>query len=310
MGHVITFLRLVVERIAGDRSKFLRLGGSIIALILVGGSGFLGWSLEHLVLITEGPQKLAFELTLLIVLASCLAARSLCDNVIEVLAHLSVAADNDTAALDPAREQLGRIVGRDVRYLDRQAILRAASETAAENSVDGIFAPLFWMLVGCAIWTAGWESGPGPLSLALVYKSSSTIDSMLGYRQGRLLWLGSAGARLDDCLTWLPARLVLLTLPLISQPLQKWPHLVWHAQRDGALDLSPNSGISEAIFAYCAGVRMGGCNYYGERCINKPILAEAAPPPMISNVHHILRLSIFLETGWLVIAAVLGLMFT
>ena len=83
-------------------------------------------------------------------------------------------------------------------------ILRAAAETASENAVDGFFAPLFWMLLGAWIWEC-WPELPGPLALAWGFKASSTLDSMLGYRSGRLRWLGTAGARLDDVLTWCPA---------------------------------------------------------------------------------------------------------
>ena len=307
MGNMITFLRLITERIATDQTRILQVGGGVIALILIGSSGFFGWLLEHLALVAENPQKLVFECILLVMLASCLATRSLYDNVMVVLKQLSAVTSDELNALQPVHKRLRQIVGRDVYSLSRAEILRATSETAAENAVDGIFAPLFWMLVGCAIWMAGYKSGPGPLSLALIYKASNTLDSMLGYRRGKLRWLGTASARLDDCLTWIPARLVLLTLPLVSQPWHKWLCLIRYAQRDGALDPSPNAGLSEAIFAHCIGIRMGGGNYYAGLWVDKPVLAAESPPPVSEKVQHILHLSIWLEVVWLAAATILSL---
>ena len=201
----------------------------------------------------------------MIALASALAARSLRDSVLAVLQALP--------DLPSARDRLSWIVGRDVSQLDQDDILRASAETASENAVDGLFAPLFWMLIGAALWKAGFSQGPGPLALAWAFKASSTLDSMLGYKQGRLRWLGTAGARLDDLLTWLPCRMVLITLPLVSMSWTKWPTTVRAAASDGRPDPSPNAGLSESIFAHCADVQMGGLNRYRSTWINKPLLS-------------------------------------
>ena len=208
MGGVITGLRQWIEAWAGDRPFRLRAGGVLITLVLVLGSGATGWLLERLLLPQSPlPQPLS-ALLVAIALASALAARSLRDSVLAVLQALP--------DLPSARDRLSWIVGRDVSQLDQDDILRASAETASENAVDGLFAPLFWMLIGAGLWKAGFSQGPGPLALAWAFKASSTLDSMLGYKQGRLRWLGTAGARLDDLLTWLPCRLVLITLPLVS----------------------------------------------------------------------------------------------
>ena len=82
-------------------------------------------------------------------------------------------------SLKPARRNLSWIVGRDVQSLDRKGLLRAAAETASENAVDGVFAPLLWMVIGALLWKI-LPSGPGPLALAWGFKASSTLDSMLG----------------------------------------------------------------------------------------------------------------------------------
>jgi adenosylcobinamide-phosphate synthase len=158
-------------------------------------------------------MQLAALALLVIALASALAGRSLEQAVAAVLKAL---AGDGQKRLERARQRLAWIVGRDTSDLDGPEILRAAAETASENAVDGLFAPLFWMLVGAALWTAGQSGWPGPLALAWAFKAASTLDSMLGYRRGRLRWLGTAGAKLDDLLTWLPCRLVALSLPLAA----------------------------------------------------------------------------------------------
>jgi adenosylcobinamide-phosphate synthase len=194
-------------------------------------------------------------------------------------------------------------VGRDVSQLDQDDILRASAETASENAVDGLFAPLFWMLIGAALWKAGFSQGPGPLALAWAFKASSTLDSMLGYKQGRLRWLGTAGARLDDLLTWLPCRMVLITLPLVSMSWTKWPTTVRAAASDGMPDPSPNAGLSESIFAHCADVQMGGLNRYGNTWINKPLLSAQSGKATASGVRKLLNLGLKLEAAWLLVAA-------
>ena len=295
MGGVITGLRQWIEAWAGDRPFRLRAGGVLITLVLVLGSGATGWLLERLLLPQSPlPQPLA-ALLVAIALASALAARSLRDSVLAVLQALP--------DLPSARDRLSWIVGRDVSQLDQDDILRASAETASENAVDGLFAPLFWMLIGAGLWKAGFSQGPGPLALAWAFKASSTLDSMLGYKQGRLRWLGTAGARLDDLLTWLPCRMVLITLPLVSMRWSQWPTTVHAAAADGRPDPSPNAGLSESIFAHCADVQMGGPNRYGNTWINKPLLSSQSQKATASGVRKLLNLGLRLEGAWLVVAA-------
>ena len=295
MGRVISGLRNWIEPWAGDRPFRLRAGGGLITFVLVLGSGGAGWLLERLILPQSPlPQPLA-ALILVIALASALAARSLRDSVVAVLQALP--------DLPSARDRLSWIVGRDVSQLGPDDILRASAETASENSVDGLFAPLFWMLIGAGLWKVGFSQGPGPLALAWAFKASSTLDSMLGYRQGRLRWLGTAGAKLDDLLTWLPCRLVLITLPLVSLRWTQWPTTVRAAVADGSPDPSPNAGLSESIFAHCADVQMGGLNRYGDTWINKPLLSAQSGKATASGVRTILILSLRLEASWLLVAA-------
>ena len=327
MGAAIAALRGVAERLCGRRPRALRLAGLLITLLLVGGSALAGWCLEALAFGHGGPWIRIPALLLLLGLASALAGRSLEQAVEAVLAALP---DERLA-----RRRLAGIVGRDVEGLDEAAILRACAETASENGVDGLFAPLFWMLVGAALlqgcWQAEWvlplKPVPGPLALAWAFKASSTLDSMLGYRRGRLRWLGTGGARLDDLLTWLPCRLVALGLPwMVLRPggpssreaagsgtgdnrptaaMQGRWRLFREALRQGAADPSPNAGVSQAAYALVAGVRLGGLNHYGGVTRQKPLLAPDQPPPRSHDVARILQISRRLELAWLLVALLL-----
>jgi len=298
MGAAIARLRPWAEAWAGDRPPLLRLAGMLITLVVVGGSMVAGWLLESLAL---AWPLLGLPL-LLIALASTLAGRSLEQAVAGVLAALP--------DLARARKRLAWIVGRDVEQLDQGEILRAAAETASENAVDGLFAPLFWMLVGGALWSANPLPGPmaavgiswpGPLALAWGFKAASTLDSMLGYRQGRLAWLGTAGARLDDLLTWLPCRLVALSLPLAAARPDR--SFVWfrEALEQGASDPSPNAGVSQAAYALAATVQLGGTNRYADGLRHKPLLAPWHPAADAGAVNRILGLSLRLEVLWLLV---------
>ncbi len=294
MGWSIQQLRHWVEPWAGDHPIKLRIGGGLISLILLLGSVLTGWCLERLLWLPSPWEWISVPI-LIVGLASALAARSLRDSVLAVLNALPSAAEGD---LEPARRNLSWIVGRDVQNLNREGLLRAAAETASENAVDGVFAPLFWMGIGALLWMV-MPYGPGPLALAWGFKAGSTLDSMLGYRTGRLRWLGTAGARLDDLLTWLPCRLVMLTLPLVCPPWTRWAQRVQLAERDGAADPSPNAGRSEAIYAHCIGIQLGGENRYGERRVLKPVLGAAQPTANVHLVRCVLNASGRLETLWL-----------
>ena len=297
MGIVIKFLRGLAEEIAKESKSRLYIGGAIITFIVVFLSGISGWFIERLFFIFEVKSPLISTLLFSFILSSSLAANSLAKSISEIIDLIRDKTPEDD--LNDIRQKLSYVVGRDVENLDKKEILRAAAETASENSVDGIFAPLFWMFLGIISWKFN-HLLPGPLAMAWIYKASSTIDSMIGYKEGKLKWLGFTGAKLDDLMTWLPARIVLITLPLCCRPKQSILKTIKQAWADGVNDTSPNSGISEAIFAYCAEVRMGGINYYKGRIRAKPIIAKSYPIASIDSVKRVLNLSLRLEFTWLI----------
>ncbi len=292
MGLIINYLKRLTEKIAKENKTKLYIGGAIITFVVVLLSGISGWLLERLFLFYEIKRPILSTLFFAFILSSSIASRSLNKSIFEIINLIS------KENLSTVRQKLSLIVGRDVTNLDKNEILRATAETASENSVDGVFAPLFWIFIGAIFWQFN-HFMPGPLAMAWSFKASSTIDSMLGYKEGKLKWLGFTGAKLDDLMVWIPSRIVLITLPFCCKAKQSIFKTIRDSWKDGIVDSSPNSGISEAIFAYCAEVRMGGVNYYkGVRKI-KPIIAKSYPIASINSVKKILNISLRLQLAWL-----------
>ena len=296
MGVVINFSKGLTERIAKENKSKLYIGGFIITLVVVALSGLSGWLIERLYLFFQINNPIFSTLFFAFILSSSLAFKSLNKSILQILNLISK--ENNRENLTNSRNKLSLIVGRDVENLDANEILRALAETASENSVDGIFAPLFWMFLGTIFWEFN-QSMPGPLAMAWIFKASSTVDSMIGYKVGKLKWLGFTGAKLDDLMVWIPSRIVLITLPFCCKPKQSIFKTIKDSWKDGIIDSSPNSGISEAIFAYCAEVKMGGVNYYKGQKRLKPIIANTYPKASINSVRKILGLSLRLELVWL-----------
>ena len=180
--------------------------------------------------------------------------------------------------LDEARRSLALIVGRETSSLDEAGILRACIETVAENTSDGVIAPLFYLFLG------------GPL-LGLLYKAVNTLDSMIGYRDDRYRELGWAAARLDDLVNLLPARLTGLLMVLAAFPLglNGWNALKI-LLRDARKPSSPNAGFPEAAVAGALGVQLGGpATYFGQR-FEKPTLGDADRLPTVAAYRATVRL--------------------
>ena len=262
----------------------LRLAGIGLGIGLVLGSGLAGWLI---VAAAKQIHPIAGLTTEIILLASCFAGRSLRDAANDVLQPLQA------GDLKQARSRLSRYVGRDTENLSESEVLRAVLETVTENATDGVMAPLFYAIVGSMI------PAIGSVPLALAYKAASTLDSMVGYRDPPYTHLGWFSAKLDDILTWVPCRLVVLTLSILSGK----PRYVWRiCWRDAPQDLSPNSGWSEAAYAATLGVQVGGTNWYRGVAKQKPLLGDAnqdITPGHIFAALHLTRQGFII---WLAIA--------
>lgn len=174
----------------------------------------------------------------------------------------SVAAAYESGGITEARKRLARIVGRDTDTLASQGVFRAACETVAENTNDGVVAPLFYLAIG------------GP-ALALTYKAVNTLDSMVGYRNERYRDFGWFSARMDDAANYIPARLTGALMVCASFILgYNWRGALRVIVRDRKNHPSPNSGVSEAAVAGALGVRFGGQMSYGGVPGEKPFIGD------------------------------------
>lgn len=212
-----------------------------------------------------------------------LALRSLHEHVAAVSAPLS------RGDLAGARRAVAMIVGRDPERLDEAGIARAALESLAENSSDGIVAPVFWGLV------AGL---PG----IAAYKAINTLDSMIGHRNARYEDFGKAAARLDDLVNLIPARLTGLFFALVSGRPRAAIRVML---RDAAAHRSPNAGWPEAALAAGLGARLSGPRVYGDRVSHEPWLNGDAPDPTSESLER--GLAHYRRAMALAIAALAGL---
>jgi adenosylcobinamide-phosphate synthase len=231
-----------------------RNGFAAVAALLLAAAGS-GWALEGL-LSRLGVAGWALEA---MVLSVFLAQKGLADHVRAV----ALALKNE--GLSGARRAVSMIVGRDPEQLDQAGVCRAAIESLAENSSDGVVAPAFWFAI------AGL---PG----LFAYKMLNTADSMIGHLNERHRDFGRFAAKLDDAANWIPARLTGLLI-CAAAGLQGGAGRAVTALdimlRDARLHSSPNAGWPEAAMAGALGLSLGGLRQYGGDIVNAPVLNGA-----------------------------------
>ncbi len=185
-----------------------------------------------------------------------LAARCLRSESMKVYRAIS---ENDT---EKARTAVSMIVGRDTKPLDRNGIIRAAVETVAENTSDGVTAPMLYMGLGGAV-------------LGFFYKAANTMDSMIGYTSEKYLHIGRFAAKLDDVLNYIPSRLTALLMILSAGILRLDMKNAWRIwRRDRRNHASPNSAQTEAVCAGALDVRLAGDAYYFGELHQKPFIGD------------------------------------
>ncbi len=192
----------------------------------------------------------------------------------------------DKGQIDEARVSLSHIVGRDTKSMDERGIMKATVETIAENTIDGIVAPLFYACLGGA-------------PLALGYKCINTLDSMFGYRNETYEWFGKFSALLDDVANWIPARIGGALMVLASyfcryRGLRAWRIML----RDGGKHLSPNAGIPEAAMAGALGLQLGGPSDYAGVLVDKSFIGDSLKEIEIDDIarsHRMMYTTSFLS---------------
>ncbi len=219
-----------------------------------------------------------------------LAARCLRDEAKKVVSAL------EKEGLPAARKQVGMLVGRDTDELTEEEVIKAAVETVAENTTDGVVAPLFWMLLG------------GPVG-GFMYKAINTMDSMVGYKNDRYMFFGRFAAKLDDIVNFIPARIAAAAMIVASAFLgydSGNAARIW--RRDRRNSPSPNSAQTEAVCAGALHVQLGGNAYYFGRLHVKPTQGDPDHPVMKRDVSNASRLMYGASVASLIFFELLGLL--
>lgn len=229
------------------------LAGALLSLALIGLSAGVAWGLVGL--FSFLPSPLAF-VAIVGLASTTLATRGLLNALARIEVQLRA------GDLIGARKALSYIVGRDTGSLGEDKVLRASLESLAENTSDGIVAPLFYLALG-------------GIPAAMVYKAVNTLDSMIGYRTDRYLYFGRFAARLDDVLNFVPARLTAVLMVLAAYLLRlDATRAMRVVRRDHGNHLSPNAGYPEAVLAGALGISLGGPSSYFGREVWKPYIGE------------------------------------
>ncbi|WP_444465002.1 adenosylcobinamide-phosphate synthase CbiB [Rhodobacter capsulatus] len=255
IGHPVTWIGALIARLEKGwnfKGPTRRLRGVLVALAVIGTTVIIALCLQ-LWLPAGWPGVLIGGL----LAWPFVALRSMHDHVAAVAKPLSA------GDLPGARQAVSMIVGRDPSQLDQPGVARAALESLAENSSDGIVAPLFW---GCV---AGLPGIAG-------YKAINTLDSMIGHRTDRYEAFGWASARIDDLVNLIPARLTGVFFALASSARRRALAVM---ARDARSHRSPNAGWPEAALAGALNIRLSGPRIYADRVADEPWLNGTAPDP-------------------------------
>ena len=281
----------------GENKRILFWGGFFIAISSIG----ISFSLGKLIELSYVLSRNHFFSGLLIFfgLSSCIATKGLISSVKEIVELLESKEINDQNERI-IKDRVQRIVSRDVSSSSKKHLLRSSTESLTENSVDGIFGPLFWIFIGIVFMKFS-VFLPGPLSLGFSYKAISTLDSMIGYKYDYFRYLGFFSAKIEDYLTFIPARLVLITLPFVSSRVNEFASIIKESYQNGKKYDSPNSGISEAIFAYTTDIKLGGKSKYKNATIEKPIINPNGGICNGKKINLICSLILKLQFLWIII---------
>ena len=185
--------------------------------------------------------------------------------------HVTAALDR---SLEDGREAVGMYVGRDTAALDRGGVIRAAVETVAENTTDGVVAPMLFMLIGGA-------------PLGFLYKAVNTLDSMVGYHTDKYEHFGKFSARLDDVFNFIPARIAAACMIAGAGMLHLDNRNALRIyRRDRGKHKSPNAGQTESVCAGALHIRLGGAAHYFGKTVKKAALGDAGREINRSDILH------------------------
>lgn len=282
IGKLIQFLEHLIRPAVGTSERGLIAGGALLAVLVCLCTGGAAWTLLFL---ARRLSPVCFYIVSVFTSYQLLAVKSLRTESMNVYRELK------KRDLTGARKAVSRIVGRDTERLDMGGVTKAAVETVAENTSDGVIAPFFYLAIG------------GPI-LGWVYKAVNTMDSMIAYKNDRYLYFGRAAAKLDDIMNFIPARLsavFMIAAAFLFGMDGKQAGRIF--LRDRFNHASPNSAQTESVCAGALGVQLAGdAWYFGKRYEKKTIgdRNRAVEPEDIRRANRLLY-----GTAYLMLAAVI-----
>jgi adenosylcobinamide-phosphate synthase len=284
MGSIINFEEKISRKITGS-PEGLKISGLIIVLLNI----LLGFFIPLFILTLLKPYRVLFTIANIYLISTCISAKSLKDEAMKVFQALGI-------GLEEARRRLSYIVGRDTAALEEKEIIKATVETVAENTSDGVIAPLlFIMLLGA----------PG----GFMYKFVNTMDSMLGYKNDKYQNLGFYPAKVDDLFNLIPARLTGLLMILSSLGRFDSKNGLNIMLRDRKNHDSPNASYPEGATAGLLGIQLGGPSYYKGKPKHKPTLGDKRVEIAKGHIRDSIEIMFRSEILMLIFYALLSLLF-
>lgn len=269
IGHGISFLENHLRTCFPKTEKGERRAGFLLVILICAGSAAVPFGILYLAY----RIHLVFGICLEILMCyQMLAVKSLKDESMRVFEELK------KGDLEGARYAVSMIVGRDTRTLDEAGVTKAAVETVAENTSDGIIAPLFYMAIG------------GPV-LMFFYKGVNTMDSMVGYKNEKYINFGRYAAKFDDIMNYIPARISAWLMIAASYMCGfDGKNAAKIYKRDRYNHASPNSAQTEAVMAGALDIQLAGNAYYFGKLYEKPTIGDNIRPVESQDIQRANRL--------------------
>jgi adenosylcobinamide-phosphate synthase len=281
MGKVIAAQDKLARKIC-NTSKQLFYGGLLIVVINI----ILAFAIPYIVLKALKPYTILYHVVNVYLLYTCIAARCLHTEAMKIYKAF-------TKGLEEARYKLSFIVGRETKNLKENEVIRATVETVAENTSDGVIAPLFFGLIGGA-------------PLAMVYKMVNTMDSMLGYTSEKYKHIGFFPAKTDDVFNFMPARLTGLLMNFSSILRFNFVQGVKVMIRDRKNHKSPNCAYPEGAVAGLLGVQLGGDNVYFGEIARKPKIGDRIRELTKEDIKKTIEIMYRAEIAFIIIVLIYG----
>ena len=263
IGNLISFLEKGLRKIFGASEKGLLCVGAVLVLLVTSICFVVPFAILKLAEMVSPWLAFAMET---IMFYQIFATKCLRDESMKVFYALQ------KGDLDEARLMLSWIVGRDTKNLTEAEVTKGAVETIAENTADGIIAPMLYMFLGGA-------------PLAFLYKGINTMDSMVGYKNEKYLYFGRCAAKLDDVANFIPARITGLVMVAAAYFLNLDAKQAWKTFcRDRYNHLSPNSAMTESVAAGALNIQLGGGHFYFGKWVHKDTIGDDIRPVKADDI--------------------------